>query len=284
MQILFDTSLTVEHRLRALRLGDASARFLMRRAAEDLEERLLAVGRRFERAATLYCFGDEAKQAILASGRAADVLRIEADAAFLAGAPGRQGGMEALPLAPESIDLAVSLLSMHEMNDLPGLMIQTRQALRPDGLFLAAFAGSGTLAELREALLAAETELSGGASPRVLPFADVRDAGALLQRAGFALPVADIETVTVRYDTMFDLIRDLRAMGATNVLAERSRRPATRRLFGRAAEIYAERFSDPDGRVRATFSLVWVLGWAPHPSQQKPLKPGSARISLKDVL
>ncbi|MBN9072159.1 MAG: methyltransferase domain-containing protein [Rhizobiales bacterium] len=284
MQILFDTSLTVEHRLRALRLGDASARFLMRRAAEDLEERLLAVGRRFERAATLYCFGDEAKQAILASGRAADVLRIEADAAFLAGAPGRQGGMEALPLAPESIDLAVSLLSMHEMNDLPGLMIQTRQALRPDGLFLAAFAGSGTLAELREALLAAETELSGGASPRVLPFADVRDAGALLQRAGFALPVADIETVTVRYDTMFDLIRDLRAMGATNVLAERSRRPATRRLFGRAAEIYAERFSDPDGRVRATFSLVWVSGWAPHPSQQKPLKPGSARISLKDVL
>ena len=137
----------------------------------------------------------------------------------------------------------MSLLSLQDANDIPGALIQIRRALRPDGLFLAAIAGGGTLAELRESLLAAETELNGGASPRVPPFTDVRDAGALLQRAGFALPVADVETVTVRYDTMFGLLGDLRAMGASNALAARSRRPGTRRLFARAAEIYAERFS-----------------------------------------
>src|SRR4051794_8164799 len=145
-------------------------------------------------------------------------------------------------------------------------------------------AGGGTLAELRESLIAAETELFGGASPRVAPFTDVRDAGALLQRAGFALPVADVETVTVRYDTMFGLLADLRAMGATNALAARSRRPGSRRLFARAAEIYAQRFSDPDGRVRATFAIVWMSGWAPDPSQQKPLRPGSAKVSLAKLL
>ncbi|MER2632515.1 MAG: SAM-dependent methyltransferase, partial [Rhizobiaceae bacterium] len=121
-------------------------------------------------------------------------------------------------------------------------------------------------------------------SPRVAPFTDVRDAGALLQRAGFALPVADIEPVTARYDTMFHLMADLRAMGAANALVARSRRPVGRAFFARAAQIYAERFSDPDGRVRATFSLVWLSGWAPHASQQQPLKPGSAAVSLKDVL
>ena len=140
------------------------------------------------------------------------------------------------------------------------------------------------MAELRECLLAAETELHGGASPRVTPFTDVRDAGALLQRAGFALPVADVETVTVRYDDMFGLMADLRAMGETSALADRSRRPGTRDLFARAAEIYAERFVDADGRVRASFSIVWLSGWAPDASQQKPLKPGSAKVSLKTIL
>ena len=173
----------------------------------------------------------------------------------------------------------MSLLSLQEANDLPGALIQIRRALRPDGLFLGAIAGGGTLAELRESLLAAETELYGGASPRVAPFTDVRDAGALLQRAGFALPVADVETVTVRYASMFGLLRDLRAMGASNALVARTRRPS-RRLFARAAEIYAERFADPDGRIRATFAIVWMSGWAPHASQQKPLKPGSATVSL----
>jgi SAM-dependent methyltransferase len=181
--------------------------------------------------------------------------------------PGLVSPAEELPLADESIDLAVSLLSLHETNDTPGLLAQIRRALKPDGLFLAALPGQGTLAELRTALLEAETEVSGGASPRVAPFMDVRDAGALLQRAGFALPVADSETLTVRYDTMFDLMRDLRAMGATNALVARSRKPASRRLC-----------------IRATFSLVWLSGWAPHVSQQKPLKPGSARVSLAEIL
>ena len=189
-----------------------------------------------------------------------------------------------MPFEPESLDLVVSLLSLQAMNDIPGMLVQIRRALRPDGLFLGAFAGAGTLAELRECLLAAETELHGGASPRVTPFTDVRDAGALLQRAGFALPVADVETVTVRYDDMFGLMADLRAMGETSALADRSRRPGTRDLFARAAEIYAERFVDADGRVRASFSIVWLSGWAPDASQQKPLKPGSAKVSLKTIL
>ena len=198
---------------------------------------------------------------MLASGKAAEVVRVEADAAFLGGEGGLLAAPGRLPLGPASIDLAVSLLSLQDENDIPGMLIQIRRALRPGGLFLAAMGGAGTLAELRESLLAAETEVLGGASPRVIPFADVRDAGALLQRAGFALPVADVETVTVRYATLFHLMADLRAMGAANALFARSRRPATREFFARAAEIYAERFSDPDGRIRATFSLVWLSGW-----------------------
>ena len=154
----------------------------------------------------------------------------------------------------------------------------------PDGLFLGAFLGTGTLSELRDSLLTAEIEIYGGTSPRVFPFADVRDSGALLQRAGLALPVSDVDTVTVRYASMFDLIRDLRAMGSTNSLADRSRRPATRALFSFSAEIYAERYSDPDGRIRATFSIVWLSGWAPAASQQKPLRPGSAQVSLQKIL
>ena len=191
---------------------------------------------------------------------------------------------ETVPFAPESLDLAVSLLSLQAMNDVPGMLAQIRRALRPDGLFLGAFAGAGTLAELRESLLAAETELYGGVSPRVAPFPDVRDAGGLLQRAGFSLPVADVEPVVVRYDTLYSLMADLRAMGETSSLIDRPRRPVSKRLFARAAEIYAQRFSDPDGRIRASFSLVWMSGWAPDPSQQKPLKPGSAKVSLAKIL
>ncbi len=223
-------------------------------------------------------------QAIATSGKAGRVTRVEADAAFLGGEDGLVAPPDRVPLAPESADLVVSLLSLHEVDDLPGQLVQIRRALRPDGLFLGALAGGGTLAELRDSLLAAETEVSGGAAPRVMPFADVREAGALLQRAGFALPVADVDTITVRYDSMFGLLRDLRAMGATSALAERSRRPARREPVRRAAELYAARHADADGRVRATFSIVWLSGWAPHESQQKPLRPGSATASLKDFL
>jgi SAM-dependent methyltransferase len=284
MEPIFDHDSLLAKKRRALRIADAGASFLMQRAAGDLEDRLAAVERRFDRAATLFSMTSEASDAVSASGKAETVGRVEADAALLTQGAGEVSRPETLPFEPESLDLVVSLYALQDMNDVPGMLVQIRRALRPDGLFLGCMAGAGTLGELREALLAAETELHGGASPRVSPFTDVRDAGALLQRAGFALPVADLETVTVRYDSMFALMRDLRAMGATNALAGRSRKPATRALFMRAAEIYAERFSDPDGRVRATFSTIWLSGWAPHASQQKPLKPGSASVSLAKVL
>jgi SAM-dependent methyltransferase len=284
MQPIFDTDLSLQHKRRALANPVPGADFLMRRVAEDLADRLATVERRFPDTAALFSITPDAWQTILASGKADTVTRVEADQAFLAKDEGRLAAAETIPFAPESLDLAVSLLSLQEANDIPGVLVQIRRALRPDGLFLGAMAGGGTLAELRESLLAAESELSGGASPRVYPFADVRDVGALLQRAGFALPVADVEAVTVRYADMFALMRDLRAMGAASALAARPRRPATRALFLRAAQIYAERFSDPDGKIRATFSIVWMSGWAPSPTQQKPLKPGSAKVSLADAL
>lgn len=281
---IIDTGLLVDRKRRAVARAVAGADFLMERAAEDLAERLATVGRRFEKAAALFCVTPAARDAVLASGKADEAVRIEADAAFLGGGEGIVATPGHVPLDSASIGLAVSLLSLQDENDIPGMLVQIRRALKPDGLFLGAMAGAGTLAELRESLLAAEAELSGGASPRVLPFADVREAGALLQRAGFALPVTDVETVTVRYATMFDLIHDLRAMGATNVLSGRSRKPTSREFFARAAAIYAERFSDPDGRVRATFSFIWMSGWAPDASQQKPLRPGSAQVSLAEAL
>lgn len=284
MQTLFNTELLIARKRRALAQAVPGADFLMTRAVDDLMERLSAVDRGFSKAAALYCVTPAVRDAVLASGKAEEVIRIEADAAFLAGCPGVVAAPEYLPLDAGSIDLAISLLSLQEANDIPGMLVQIRRVLKPDGLFLGCMAGAATLSELRDSLLAAEVELHGGASPRVIPFTDVRDAGALLQRAGFALPVADVETVTVRYDNLFGLMADLRAMGATNSLEARSRRPAAPVLFARAAQIYAERYSDADGRIRATFSLVWMSGWAPDPSQQKPLKPGSAQVSLAKIL
>ncbi|TSE05166.1 methyltransferase domain-containing protein [Mesorhizobium intechi] len=284
MQTIMDTSLWMAHKRRALGHPVDGADFLMTRAAEDLADRLGAVERRFGKAAVLFCQTPAAADVLAASGKVTEIVRVETDAVFLTVAAGMVAPLETVPFEPESLDLAVSLLSLQAMNDIPGMLIQIRRALRPDGLFLGAFAGAGTLGELRESLLAAETELYGGASPRVVPFTDVRDAGALLQRAGLALPVADVETVTVRYANLFALMADLRAMGETSALTDRSRRPGTRGLFARAAEIYAERFSDADGRIRASFSMVWMSGWAPDASQQKPLKPGSAKVSLKTIL
>ena len=191
---------------------------------------------------------------------------------------------EALPFADGSLDLIVSALALQFVNDLPGALIQIRRALKPDGLFLAALIGGDSLTELREAFAQAESEIEGGVSPRVAPFADVRELGALLQRAGFALPVVDSDRLTVRYESVFALMRDLRRMGATNVLTERRRAPLRRATLQRMAEIYAQRFADPDGRVRATFEIVWLSGWVPHESQQKPLRPGSARQRLADAL
>src|SRR5439155_25332720 len=191
---------------------------------------------------------------------------------------------EILPFRDASLDLVVSALALQYVNDLPGTLIQVRRALRPDGLLLAALAGGDTLGELRQAFAAAEAEIEGGVSPRVAPFADLRELGALLQRAGFALPVTDVDRLTVRYASPFALMQDLRRMGATNALVERRRRPLRRATLARMAEIYRERFSDPDGRIRATFEIVWLSGWVPHESQQQPLRPGSAQRRLADAL
>jgi SAM-dependent methyltransferase len=191
---------------------------------------------------------------------------------------------EALPFADGAFDLVVSALALHFVNDLPGALIQIKRALRPDGLFLAALLGGETLTELRQSFAAAESEVEGGLSPRVAPFADLRDLGALLQRAGFALPVTDSDCITVRYDSAFALMHDLRRMGAANPLIDRRRTPLRRTTLMRMAEIYAQRFADADGRVRATFELMWLSGWAPHPSQQRPLRPGSAPARLAATL
>ena len=256
------------HRRRAAR---APADFLLRHVAADMADRLAAVLRPFHAAAEI--------------GALAPVLA-EAVAPGLDGTYRRIEGLddEVLPLAPESIDLALSALSLQFVNDLPGVLSQIRRALKPDGLLLAALIGGATLSELRAAFSQAEIEVEGGVSPRVAPFADVRDMGGLLQRAGFALPVADSDTLTVRYDHAFALMADLRAMGATNAMAERRKTFTRRATLLRMAEIYSERFSDPDGRIRATFEIVWISGWAPHESQQKPLKPGSAKTRLADAL
>jgi SAM-dependent methyltransferase len=191
---------------------------------------------------------------------------------------------EALPFGDATLDLVVSALALQFVNDLPGTLVQIRRALKLDGLLLAALLGGETLTELRESFAAAESETTGGVSPRVAPFADLRDLGALLQRAGFSLPVTDTDRLTVRYDSAFALMHDLRRMGATNILVDRRRRPLRRATLMRMAEIYAERFADPDGRLRATFEIVWLSGWSPHPSQQQPLKPGSAAARLADAL
>jgi SAM-dependent methyltransferase len=238
--------------------------------------------RHFDVAVDLATPGDHLRAALAASGKVGRVIAVDRIATA---APWTVAAdEEALPFRDGSLDLVVSALALHFVNDLPGTLIQIRRALKPDGLFLAAMLGGETLSELRRAFAEAEVELEGGISPRVVPFPDLRDLGALLQRAGFALPVADIERVTVRYATVFALMQDLRRMGATNALIERRRVPLRRATLMRMAEIYAQRFADPDGRLRATFEIVWLSGWAPDPSQQKPLQPGSAKMRLADAL
>jgi SAM-dependent methyltransferase len=285
MDILFDQPLIEANRKRALAKLDHNALFLLEIAAEELAERLGVVERKFEKAVELHGATGITARKLMQTGKVDAITRIETTAAFAAGGETIEvASLEQLPLSESSVNLVVSPLSLHLTNDTPGALIQIKRALKPDGLFLAAIPGSGTLAELRDVLLSTEAELTGGASPRVIPFADVRDIGGLLQRAGFALPVIDAETYTVRYDSIFPLMRDLRAMGMANPLTGRSRVPLNRSFFLKAAELYAERYSDPDGRLRATFSIIYVSGWAPHESQQKPLKPGSAKARLADAL
>ena len=285
---LFDRAL---HRKRLDRAaaGFAAADFLQRRATLDLTERLEGIMRDFPLAVDLSAHRGAFAEALAQSDATSRVgLLIEADlsAAMLAGRPGPRVVLdeERLPFAAESLDLIVSTLGLHWTNDVVGALVQIRRALKPDGLFLGAFLGGSTLTELRQAITDAEGEILGGAGSRVSPFADSRDAAGLLQRAGFALPVADVDRVNVSYEHPLRLMADLRQMGETNVLADRHPRALTRDLLARAAEIYAERFSRPDGRVSATFEIVTLTGWAPHASQQQPLRPGSAKMRLADAL
>ena len=264
--ILFDRALLSQRQRRALRTPET---FLLDRVVEELGDRLLAVNRAFTDAADIWTPSDALEAAL--AGRLKNFTRL---------AP-PQHADEELALAPQSLDLVVSALAFQFVNDLPGILAQIRRALRPDGLLLAAMIGGDTLTELRQSFAAAEAECEGGVSPRVAPFADLRDIGGLLQRAGFALPVTDLDPVVVRYDNAFALMADLRRMGATNILFERRRTPTRTTTMMRMAQIYTERFSDPDGRIRATFDVIWLSGWAPHASQPKPLKPGSATASLE---
>ncbi len=286
--LIFDRSLLRRRHRRALRLGPET--FLLDRVAADFADRLAVVLRRFELAADI--------GTPTAAVRAA-LARSDSIGAMIAVAPMRDAVQdrashhaawrvvadeEALPFADGSLDLVVSGLALQAVNDLPGALVQIRRALKPDGLFVAALLGGDTLTELRQSFAVAESERDGGVSPRVAPFPDVREMGALLQRAGFALPVTDADRVTVRYASPFGLLRDLRRMGAANPLVERRRVPLRRATLMRAMEVYGARFADADGKVRASFDIIWLSGWSPHASQQQPLRPGSAKARLADAL
>lgn len=268
-------------RKRRARSGFADAAFLHVRVTEDLADRLEAIPRSFPRALALGGGGLFSRTLRARPELAARIGHvIEADVA--------SGAVvldpERSPFGDHAFDLIVSPLALHTVNDLPGALIQLRRALMPDGLMLAALFGGDTLQELRLSLLEAESELTGGAAMRVAPFADLQDVASLLQRAGFALPAADRDVIVVHYADPMRLLTDLRGMGETAALAERAPRGLSRRILARTFDIYRDRYSDSDGRVRATFEILTATGWAPHESQQKPLKPGSAKARLADAL
>lgn len=271
----------MRQRKRRAAAGFAEAAFLHARVAADLADRLEAIPRPFPRALALGgggLFSRELQHRPELAARIPQVIEADLVTGHVVLDP------EHLPFAPGSFDLIVSPLALHWVNDLPGALIQLRHALKPDGLLLASLFGGDTLSELRLSLIEAESELTGGAGPRVAPFADLGDIAGLLQRAGFALPAADRDVFTVRYAEPMRLLADLRAMGETAALTERSPRSLSRRILSRAFDIYRRRFSDPDTRIRATFEILTATGWSPHASQQQPLKPGSAKARLADAL
>lgn len=269
--------------------GFAGYRFLLETAGEALADRLQDVTRRFPRALDLGCHDGTLGRLLAGRGGIetmvqcdlAEPLARQADAP---GCPALVADEELLPFAEGAFDLVLSNLSLHWTNDLPGALLQIRRALKPDGLFLATMFGADTLTELRDCLLAAENAIAGGAHARVAPFAELRDAAGLLQRAGFALPVADSDVLTVTYENAFRLMADLRGMGEQSALAEAPRGIAARALFVEAARLYQERHANADGRIRATFRILYLTGWAPADTQQKPLRPGSAAARLADAL
>jgi SAM-dependent methyltransferase len=283
--LVFDTTAVRQHRARAARAPDA-ADFLAVEAGERLADRLDDVRRRFPRALDLGCRDGLVTRLLQGRGGIGWLVSLDPAAAFARRAPAPQivADADLLPFADRSFDLVLSNLLLHWTNDLPGALVQLRRILRPDGLLLASLWGGETLSELRSVLLDAELAEEGGAGPRVSPFADVRDLGGLLQRAGFALPVVDSDTLEVTYADALALMRDVRAMGEANAVHERRRGFSRRATLARAAALYAERFARADGRIVASFQLVTLTAWAPHAAQQKPLRPGSAAHRLADAL
>lgn len=282
---LFDRQLILQRRARAA-LAASPPDFLLRRVAEDIRERIEAVERRFSRVACLGAYHGVMAGALPEGTGGEAIVTLEPSQPLAARCPGRRvcADETLLPFRDGAFDLAVSALSLHLVNDVPGALVQICRALKPDGLFLGAVLGGETLRELREAFMLAEIELEGGASARVAPMAAIRDYGALLQRAGFALPVADVDVVDVTYRSPLALMHDLRGMAAANALTERRKRFLRRSTLARAMEIYRERFAAGDERIRATFEVIHLSGWAPHESQKKPLPPGSAQVRLADAL
>lgn len=282
---IFDRRLAVARRDRAAaHIGRHD--FLLARVADDFAERLSVTRRQFPVVLDLGArHGLLARRLVQVPGVEL-VVAAEASGRLLARGPAApvRADEEALPFRSESLDLVVSGLALHLANDLPGVLVQIRRALKPDGLFLGALLGGETLTELRQSLLQAEEELEGGASPRVAPFADVRDLGGLLQRAQFTLPVVDAEVLLVTYAHPLNLMQEIRGMGCSNVLHARRRAPLRRSTLARACEIYQQRFGLESGRVTATFEIITMTGWAAHASQQQALKPGSAQVRLADVL
>ncbi len=282
---VFDRRAVRAHRDRAA-AGLAKHDFLLREAAERLSDRLLDFKRTFPSALDLGCHAGGLAQVLRGRGGIETLVQADLSPAMAGAATGLRlaADEEALPFAPRSFDLVLSVLSLHWVNDLPGALLQIRRCLTPDGLFLACLLGSGTLAELRDALLQAEAEVEQGASPRVSPFVDLRDAGALLQRAGFALPVADAEPIKVTYPDALALMRDLRGMGESNAVCERRKGFSRRATIARAAALYGQRHGEASERIVASFQLLTLTGWCPHESQQQPLKPGSAQARLATAL
>lgn len=257
--------------------------FLFRRAEEDIAERLDDILRHFDKGLQI---GSVGESLFTLHPKVSELFVLDDDPVFTGSGRGNAvvGDPEFFPFKSGFFDLIVSPLSLVFINDLPGTLLQLRRALKPDGLFIGVFAGGQTLSELRDCFALAEDEIEGGVSPRVAPFLDVRDGGGLLQRAGFALPVADSEVVRISYETPFHLMRDLQGMGASNVLVSRRKKPLRRSTMMRMCEIYADKYSDQDGRVYASFEFICLTGWCPHESQQKPLQPGTASTRLSEAL
>jgi len=268
MQV-FDRTLAAARRRRK---REPEPNVLTRTIAEELADRLSFVTRGFDKACIIAAEPGAIAARLLQTGQVKEVTAIESPV------------VEDLGLAPESFDAVFSVLDLQSANDVPGLLIQIRRALKPDGLLLACLFAGDTLTELRQSWLAAEAAVTGGATPRVAPMIGVRELGALLQRAGFALPVADLDRTMVRYADAIALIHEIRELGLSNNLADRSRQPVSRRLFGAAVNHYHQHFADDEGRIRATLDIAWLTGWSPHESQQQPLKPGSAKARLADAL